>query len=84
MIAVTDEQEVFNLHSCIGRISDPDSNVIKELTSNVLTTACVCKEIGLTRNNSDRAEINNNINDEEPDNTDENGSKFIKKLFGLV
>ena len=78
MIAITDEQEVFNLHSCIGRISDPDSNLIKELTSKVLATDCVCDENG---RNSDSNEINNN---NEPSNNKEDGSKFIKKIFGLV
>ena len=80
MIAVTDEQEIFSLHSCIGRISDPDSNVIKELTSRVLATIdCVCDDIGRV---SESLEINNN--NEEKDEIAQDGTKFIKKLFGLV
>ena len=82
MIAVTDEQEIFSLHSCIGRISDPDSNVIKELTSRVLATIdCVCDNVGRV---SESLEINNNNNNEEKDEIAEDGAKFIKKLFGLV
>ena len=81
MIAVTDEQEIFSLHSCIGRISDPDSNVIKELTSKVFATIdCVCDVKGYF---SESAEINNN-NNEETREKSEDGAKFIKKLFGLV
>ena len=79
MIAVTNEQEVFNLHSCIGRISDPNSDVIKELTSAVLETDCICDKNGVC---SESTEINNNSNDAL--NSTEDGSKFIKKLFGLV
>ena len=81
MIAVTDEQEIFSLHSSIGRISDPDSNVIKELTSKVLATIdCVCDEKGHV---SESSEINNN-NNEETREKSEDGTKFIKKLFCLV
>ena len=82
MIAVTNEQEIFNLHSCLGRVSDSDSNVIKELTSKVLATACICKENDPSTQNT---EINNNkSNNDEPIYTKEDGSKFIQKLFGLV
>ena len=81
MIAVTNEKEIFNLHSYIGRVSDPDSNVIKELTSNVLENNCICEENDLSRENG---EINNNGNDDALNEKNEDGCKFIQKLFGLV
>ena len=82
MIAVTNEQEIFNLHSCLGRISDPASDVIKELTSKVLATDCICKENDCSTQST---EINNNnSNKDEPIYEKEDGSKFIQKLFGLV
>ena len=82
MIAVTNEQEIFNLHSCLGRISDPDSNVIKELTSKVFSTDCICEEID---HSTQSKEINNNNNNnDESISKNEDGSKFIQKLFGLV
>ena len=82
MIAVTDEQEIYALHSCIGRISDPDSSVIKELTSKVLATIdCVRDEKGHV---SESSEINNNNEKEGKGEKSQDGEKFIKKLFGLV
>ena len=82
MIAVTDEQEIYALHSCIGRISDPDSNVIKELTSKVLATIdTVSDEKGLVK---EITVVKNNNDNEEKDDESQDGAKFIKKLFGLV
>ena len=78
MIAVTDEEEICNLHSRIGQVSDPDSNIIKELTEQVLCTKCVCIENGKSKS----AEINNN--EESNTNQEKDGFKFIRKLFGLV
>ena len=83
MIAVTDEEEIFNFHSCITQISDPDSNIIKELTSKVLATECVCNEKSQQRHSGDSLEINNNNDDDKIDDKG-NGARFIKKLFGLV
>ena len=84
MIAVTDEEEIFNFHSCITQISDPDSNIIKELTSKVLATECICNEKSQPKKHSgDGLEINNNNDDDKIDDKG-NGARFIKKLFGLV
>ena len=83
MIAVTDEEEIFNFHSCITQISDPDSNIIKELTSKVLATECVCNEKSQQKHSADSLEINNNNDDDDIDDKG-NGARFIKKLFGLV
>ena len=83
MIAVTDEEEIFNFHSCITQISDPDSNIIKELTSKVLATECVCNEKSQQKHSGDSLEINNNNDDDKIDDKG-NGTRFIKKLFGLV
>ena len=83
MIAVTDEEEIFNFHSCITQISDPDSNIIKELTSKVLATECVCDEKSQQKHSGDGLEINNNNDDNDIDDKG-NGARFIKKLFGLV
>ena len=83
MIAVTDEEEIFNFHSCITQISDPDSNIIKELTSKVLATECVCNEKPQQKHSGDGLEINNN-NDDDKIYDKGNGARFIKKLFGLV
>ena len=83
MIAVTDEEEIFNFHSCITQISDPDSNIIKELTSKVLATECACNEKSQQKHSGDGLEINNNNDDDKIDDKG-NGTRFIKKLFGLV
>ena len=83
MIAVTDEEEIFNFHSCITQISDPDSNIIKELTSKVLATECACNEKSPQKHSGDGLEINNNNDDDKIDDKG-NGTRFIKKLFGLV
>ena len=83
MIAVTDEEEIFNFHSCITQISDPDSNIIKELTSKVLATECTCNEKSQQKHSGDGLEINNNNDDDKIDDKG-NGTRFIKKLFGLV
>ena len=83
MIAVTDEEEIFNFHSCITQISDPDSNIIKELTSKVLAAECVCNENSQQKHSGNSLEINNNNDDGDIDDKG-NGARFIKKLFGLV
>ena len=83
MIAVTDEEEIFNFHSCITQISDPDSNIIKELTSKVLATECACNEKSQQKHSGDGLVINNNNDDDKIDYKG-NGTRFIKKLFGLV
>ena len=84
MIAVTDEEEIFNFHSCIAQISDPDSNIIKELTSKALATECVCNEKSQQRHCGDSLEINNNNDDDDGIDDKGNGARFIKKLFRLV
>ena len=80
MISISNEEEIFDLHFCVERISDPDSNITKEMTLKLLNAKCICTENGKTGNNS--VEINNN-DDAEEDNAD--GAKFIKRLLqGLV
>ena len=80
MISISNEEEIFDLHFCVERISDPDSNITKEMTLKVLNEKCTCAENGKKGHNS--VEINNNDDAEEDD---AEGAKFIKRLLqGLV
>ena len=80
MIAISDEQEVYNLHSCIERMSDADADITKDMTAKVLKEKCNCYDIKRGSQQQKNVEINNN---EQTDEQQQEGSKFVRKLCNL-